>query len=105
MAAYVFPVSFFLMLLAAVSSWLLAIPTLSALRRAHPEQHRAAGSPSPWTWSLIEFSLLRYLVKGRFRAVPDRRLVWGLKALRLLWLWCFFCMAVMFGTLVAGLGA
>ena len=105
MAAYTFTISFFLMFLTAAACWLLIFLTVPELKRTYPEQYMAAGSPSPWTSSLADLSFLCYLVRNQFHVLPDSRLVWRLKAIKFFWVGCFFCIAVMFGSLIAGIGA
>jgi hypothetical protein len=97
--------SLLLMLLSAVACWLLCIAALPRFKRVHPAQYLAAGSPSPWTWSLGSLSFLRYLLRGEFHALDDRGLVLRLRAIRLFWLASILGVVLAFGSLLAGVGA
>ena len=77
--------AFVLMFLFAVTCWLICLATLPRFKRTYPDQYVAAGSPSPWTWSLASINFLTYLIRGEFRALPDSNLVLRLQAIKLFW--------------------
>ena len=93
------------MLCAAALCWLLVCVSVPELRKAHPEQFSLAGSPSPWTWSLLSIRFLSYLLRGQFLALPNRKLVVQLRLVRFTWVASLLAMLVLVGALLVRLAA
>jgi len=87
---------------AAIICWLFVCISVPQLRKVHPGQFALAGSPSPWTWSLLSIRFLRYLLEGQFVALPDRKLVGRLKLVRSTWVASLLSALVLFGALLLG---
>ena len=87
--------------LATVVCWVILLFLLPKLRMLHPEQFVAAGSPSWLAWHLLRFRFLGYLMAGKFRGIPDPKLVSLLRTVRTLWMGALVGLTVLVAAAVA----
>lgn len=87
---------------ATLSCWAILSFTLPTLKHSQPDHFAAAGRPHWLSWHPLRLGFFRYLMSDAFRAIPDRKLVSRLLAVKCLWILALIFLAIMFAAALAG---